>query len=233
MRHAKSAEQGRSGQSPQDETAVRGRREDSDCPRGDAGRGKHCGAVSPRRAELESLLPLEQGVSGRRQEAAGWRYHPRGDIPGSHGSPTGEWPAEAPCGRVRPRKSATPKKRDGLRLGGRYVRHTAAEKYETIRLVEGSDLPVRRTLRELQVNPVYVLYVVSPLHGARTGGAPPEAVGRLGLEPDSPAGTRARRRSGVSGSGAVAASAGVAADGPGGPFSVGIECVSHPEGPMT
>ena len=53
------------------------------------------------------------------------------------------------------------------------MRHTAAEKYETIRLVEGSDLPVRRTLRELQVNPVYVLYVVSPLHGARTGGAPP------------------------------------------------------------
>ena len=51
------------------------------------------------------------------------------------------------------------------------MRHTAAEKYETIRLVEGSDLPVRRTLRELQVNPVYVLYVVSPLHGARTGGA--------------------------------------------------------------
>ena len=48
------------------------------------------------------------------------------------------------------------------------MRHTAAEKYETIRLVEGSDLPVRRTLRELQVNPVYVLYVVSPLHGART-----------------------------------------------------------------
>ncbi len=32
------------------------------------------------------------------------------------------------------------------------MRHTAAEKYEIIRLVEGSDLPVRRTLRELQVN---------------------------------------------------------------------------------
>ena len=44
------------------------------------------------------------------------------------------------------------KKRDGLRLGGRYVRRTAAEKYEVIRLVEGSDLPVRQTLRELQVN---------------------------------------------------------------------------------
>ena len=32
------------------------------------------------------------------------------------------------------------------------MRHTAAEKYEVIRLVEGSELPVRRTLRELQVN---------------------------------------------------------------------------------
>ena len=31
------------------------------------------------------------------------------------------------------------------------MRHTAAEKYEIIRLVEGSDLPVRRTLREFQV----------------------------------------------------------------------------------
>ncbi len=31
------------------------------------------------------------------------------------------------------------------------MRHTAAEKYEVIRLVEGSDLPVRQTLRELRV----------------------------------------------------------------------------------
>ena len=32
------------------------------------------------------------------------------------------------------------------------MRHTAAEKYELIRLVEDSDLPVRHTLRELGVN---------------------------------------------------------------------------------
>ncbi len=32
------------------------------------------------------------------------------------------------------------------------MRRTAAENYEIIRLVDGSDLPVRRTLRELQVN---------------------------------------------------------------------------------
>ena len=41
---------------------------------------------------------------------------------------------------------------DDLRLGGQCVRHTAAEKYELIRLVEGSDLPARQTLRELRLN---------------------------------------------------------------------------------
>ena len=44
------------------------------------------------------------------------------------------------------------KKSGGLRCGGRYVRLTAAEKHEIIRLVEGSDLSVRRTLRELGVH---------------------------------------------------------------------------------
>jgi transposase-like protein len=45
------------------------------------------------------------------------------------------------------------KKRDGLRLGlgGRYVRLKAAEKLEVIRLVEDSELSVRRTLAELGV----------------------------------------------------------------------------------
>ena len=32
------------------------------------------------------------------------------------------------------------------------MRHTAAEKYALIRLVEGSDLPARQTLRELRLN---------------------------------------------------------------------------------
>ena len=32
------------------------------------------------------------------------------------------------------------------------MRHTTGEKYEIIRLVEGADLPVRHTLRELQVH---------------------------------------------------------------------------------
>ena len=52
------------------------------------------------------------------------------------------------------------KKRDGLRLGGRDVRHTAAEKQEVRRRVEGADLSVRRTLRELGVqrSTFYVWY---------------------------------------------------------------------------
>src|SRR5262249_30195700 len=41
---------------------------------------------------------------------------------------------------------------DGLRLGERYVRLTAAEKAEVIRLVESSDLSARRTLAELGVH---------------------------------------------------------------------------------
>ena len=32
------------------------------------------------------------------------------------------------------------------------MRRTAAEKYALIRLVEGSELPVRQTLRELRIN---------------------------------------------------------------------------------
>ena len=70
----------------------------------------------------------------------------------SHGSAYGKWPPEAARRRGGPRKPTAQKKRDGLHLGGgRAVRLTAAEKYEVIRLVEGSDLSVRHTLRELQV----------------------------------------------------------------------------------
>ena len=55
----------------------------------------------------------------------------------------------ASSSRSWPRRSsriAYSKKSGGLRCGGRYVRLTAAEKHEIIRLVEGSDLSVRRTL---------------------------------------------------------------------------------------
>ena len=51
------------------------------------------------------------------------------------------------------------------------MRLTAAEKREVIRLVESSDLSVRRTLRELGVHRVDVLCVVSPIprRGRRRG----------------------------------------------------------------
>ena len=62
------------------------------------------------------------------------------------------------------------------------MRHTAAEKYEIIRLVEGSDLPARHTLRELQVNRS-TFYAWYHRYTQR---------GRAGLEPQpsaAPAGT--------------------------------------------
>ena len=85
------------------------------------------------------------------------------------------------------------------------MRRTAAEKYEIIRLVEGSDLPVRRTLRELQVNRS-TFYTWYRRYAER---------GRAGLHPKPSAARRG---------------AGLAADGPGGPFSFGIKRLSHPEG---
>ena len=64
------------------------------------------------------------------------------------------------------------------------MRHTAAEKYEVIRLVEGSDLPVRQTLRELQVNrsTFYAWYRRYP------------ARGRAGLHPQPSAARRCWNR---------------------------------------
>ena len=53
---------------------------------------------------------------------------------------------------IRSLRIAYSKQSAGLRLGGRYLGLTAAEKHEIIRLVEGSDLSVRRTLRGLGVH---------------------------------------------------------------------------------
>ena len=74
------------------------------------------------------------------------------DVDGSDGPAIREWPAQARGGRAGLGESAVKKGGDGLRLGERYVRRTAAEKYALIRLVEGSELPVRQTLRELRIN---------------------------------------------------------------------------------
>ena len=59
------------------------------------------------------------------------------------------------------------------------MRHTAAEKYAIIRLVEGSDLPVRHTLRELQVHrsTFYAWYHRYAAHG-QAGQAPTPAAAR-------------------------------------------------------
>ena len=60
------------------------------------------------------------------------------------------------------------------------MRRTAAEKYELIRLVEGSELPVRQTLRELRLtrSTFYRWYECYLRHG------------RAGLEPRPPAARR-------------------------------------------
>ena len=71
------------------------------------------------------------------------------------------------------------------------MRHTAAEKYEIIRLVEDSDLPVRRTLRELQVNrsTFYVWYRKLPRQVDTAKG---NCAGMLGLGKNIRGGTRPR-----------------------------------------
>ena len=73
------------------------------------------------------------------------------------------------------------------------MRRTAAEKYEVIRLVEGSDLPVRQTLRELQVNrsTFYVWYHRYAERGRAGLQSKPSAARPL-LEPDSATGAAAR-----------------------------------------
>ena len=88
--------------SPEDPPAVLGGREDTDSPQGLAGRREPRGAVPSRRAEPESLRPVEQGVSRSWEEAAGRRHDPRGDVDGSDRPAIREWPAHARGGRAGP-----------------------------------------------------------------------------------------------------------------------------------
>ena len=130
------------------------------------------------------------------------------------------------------RSSRTQQQSSGLRLGERYVRLTAADKHEIIRLVEGSDLSLRRTLRELGVHRS-TCYACSRRYQDR---------GAAGLSPRSSAAARrhwhrnpaadpAPRRGGRAGrSGTVAPRAGVAVHGPGAALSLGVQRVSHPQG---
>ena len=68
----------------EDPPPVFSRREDSDRPRGPARRREHRHAVPERGPGAESLLPLEQGVSRSREEAAGRRHEPGGDRARGH-----------------------------------------------------------------------------------------------------------------------------------------------------
>src|SRR5947199_8646634 len=65
------------------------------------------------------------------------RHDAGGDGARGEGATRREWAAQAGAGGDRAGESSAQKKRDGLRLGGRYVRLTAAEKAEVIRLVGG------------------------------------------------------------------------------------------------
>ena len=81
------------------------------------------------------------------------------------------------------------------------MRRTAAEKYALIRLVEGSELPVRRTLRELRINrSTFCTWYHRYLQRGRAGLEPNPSAGPPVLEPDSATGAAAGRRGGAGGS---------------------------------
>ena len=59
------------------------------------------------------------------------------------------------------------------------MRRTAAEKYALIRLVEGSELPLRQTLRELRINrPTFYTWYHRYLQHGRAGLEPRPAAAR-------------------------------------------------------
>ena len=92
-------------------------------------------------------------------------------------SPRGERP-QGGGGRTHPGKPSAQKKRDGG-WGGRRMRYRACEKLEIIRLVEQSQLPVKRTLAKLDI-PRATFYRWYDLYG--TGG--PEALDDRSPRPD-------------------------------------------------
>src|SRR5256714_2029878 len=85
-----------------------------------------------------------------REEATGWRYGPGRDLGRGQGPASRGQRAEGGRGRAHPRKSSAQKKRDGG-WGGSHMRYPASEKFEIIRLVEESALPVRRTLEKIGI----------------------------------------------------------------------------------
>ena len=109
---------------------------------GPARRGQHRRALPARRDCPEPLLPLVEGVSRGRQEAAGRRYGAGGHLGRGQGPAARGQRAEGGRGRADPGEPSAQKKRDGG-WGGRRMRYPASEKLEIIRLVEQSHLPVR------------------------------------------------------------------------------------------
>ena len=111
------------------------------------------------------------------------------------------------------------------------MRHTAGEKYEIIRLVEGADLPVRHTLRELQVHrSTFYAWYRRYAEPGQAGLAPKPEAARRYWNRFRP---RVRQRvveAALAAPDQSAAGTDLAADRPGGPFSLGIERLSHPQG---
>src|SRR5436853_2323930 len=95
-------------------------------------------------------VPLVERLSRGREEATGWRYGPGRDLGRGQGPASRGQRAEGGRGRADPRKSSAQKKRDGG-WGGSHMRYPASEKFEIIRLVEESALPVRRTLEKIGI----------------------------------------------------------------------------------
>ena len=123
------------------------------------------------------------------------------------------------------------KTRDDLRLGGRDVRWTATEQSEIIRLVEGSDLPVRQTGRERRrTRSTFDTWERRHLQRGRAGLAPPPSAARRYWNRDSATGAAAGCRDRGSRSGTVTAGADLAAAGLGGPFTPGIKRFLHSQG---
>ena len=111
------------------------------------------------------------------------------------------------------------------------MRHTAGEKYEIIRLVEDEDLPVRHTLRELQVHrSTFYAWYRRYAEPGQAGLAPKPSAERRYWNRIPPQGAPAGGGGRPGGPRPVAAGTGLAADRPGGPFSLGIERLSHPQG---
>src|SRR2546430_4663727 len=125
-------------------------RQDPHCTGRPARRGQYRRALPPRGDRPEPLLPLVERLSRGREEATGWRYGPGRDLGRGQGPASRGQRAEGGRGRAHPRKSSAQKKRDGG-WGGSHMRYPASEKFEIIRLVEESALPVRRTLEKIGI----------------------------------------------------------------------------------